>query len=89
MSVEADEKKKVLNRLRRAEGQLRGIQKMIEEEKECFDVVTQLSAIRSSIDRTMGLIVADNLKGCFENPEEDPDEQQERLEKAINMIIKK
>ena len=41
---------------------LRGIQKMIQEEKECVDVVTQLSAVRSSIDRLMGLIVAENLK---------------------------
>ncbi|MEE0124413.1 MAG: metal-sensitive transcriptional regulator, partial [Enterococcus faecalis] len=43
-----EEKKKVLNRLRRTEGQIRGIQKMIDEEKECIDVITQLSAVRSS-----------------------------------------
>ena len=57
-----EEKKKVLNRLRRTEGQIRGIQKMIDEEKECIDVITQLSAVRSSIDRVMGMIVAENLK---------------------------
>lgn len=84
-----DEQKKVINRLRRTEGQIRGIQKMIEEEKECMDVITQLSAVRSSIDRVMGMIVAENLKNCFENPETDPAEQAEKLEKAINMIIKK
>ena len=37
---------KVLNRLKRTEGQLRGIQKMIEDEKTCVDVITQLSAVR-------------------------------------------
>ena len=45
---------------------------MIDEEKECIDVITQLSAVRSSIDRVMGMIVAENLKHCFENPEKDP-----------------
>jgi DNA-binding FrmR family transcriptional regulator len=53
-----EDKKKVIHRLRRTEGQIRGIQKMIEEDKECIDVMTQLSAVRSSIDRVMGMIVA-------------------------------
>lgn len=83
------EKNKVLNRLRRTEGQIRGVQKMIDEEQECIDIITQLSAVRSSIDRVMGLIVAENLKNCFENPDKDPAEQAEKLEQAINMIIKK
>ena len=84
-----EEKKKGLNRLRRTEGQIRGIQKMIDEEKECIDVITQLSAVRSSIDRVMGMIVADNLKNCFENPDSNPEEQAAKLEQAIKMIIKK
>ncbi|MGX7132175.1 MULTISPECIES: metal-sensitive transcriptional regulator [Enterococcus] len=89
MATTTEEQKKIINRLRRTEGQIRGIQKMMEEEKECIDVITQLSAVRSSIDRVMGMIVADNLKNCFENPEKDPKEQAEKLEQAINMIIKK
>ncbi|MBU5366606.1 metal-sensitive transcriptional regulator [Enterococcus devriesei] len=83
------EKNKMLNRLKRTEGQIRGVQKMIDEEQECIDVITQLSAVRSSIDRVMGMIVAENLKNCFEHPENDPTEQAEKLEQAINMIIKK
>lgn len=83
------EQKKVLNRLRRAEGQIRGIQKMIEDEKECVDVITQLSAVRSSIDRVMGMIMAENLKNCFVNPETNADEQAAKLEQAISMIVKK
>ena len=59
--------KNILNRLKRTEGQIRGIQKMIEDEKECMDVITQLSAVRSSIDRVMGMIVADNLKIALRN----------------------
>lgn len=80
---------KILNRLKRAEGQLRGIQKMMDEEKECVDIVTQLSAVRSSIDRTMGLIVAENLKYCLNNPSEDTDLQNQKIEQAVQMIIRK
>lgn len=87
--MEQPEQKKLLNRLRRTEGQIRGIQKMIEEEKECIDIITQLSAVRSSIDRAMGLIVAENLKNCLENPVKDPTEQANKMEQAIHMIIKK
>ena len=81
--------KQLLNLLKRTEGQLRGIQKMIEEEKECVDVITQLSAVRSSVDRIMGLIVAENLKHCLENSELDDKTQDEKIEQAIQMIVKK
>ncbi|MFK8798272.1 metal-sensitive transcriptional regulator [Lentilactobacillus parabuchneri] len=84
-----EETKKVINRLSRAEGQIRGIQKMINDDKDCMDVMTQLSAVRSSIDRVMGMVVANNLKDCVENPEGDPAAQSKKLKQAINMIIKK
>lgn len=84
-----DYDKSVINRLKRTEGQIRGIQRMLEEEKECVDVVTQLSAVRSSVDRIMGLIVAENLRQCVENPDADPEEQAEQIQKAIQLVIKK
>lgn len=83
------EKKAILNRLRRAEGQIRGIQNMITVDNTCVDVITQLSAVRSSIDRTMGLIVAENLRECIENPVADADKQDQLIKKAIEMIVKK
>jgi len=52
----------VKKRLRRVEGQVRGVLKMMEAEKECRDVVHQLSAIRSAVDKTMAYIVAVNLQ---------------------------
>ncbi|MCP0887721.1 metal-sensitive transcriptional regulator [Ligilactobacillus sp. WILCCON 0076] len=81
--------KMVINRLKRTEGQLRGIQKMIADEKSCVDIITQLSAVRSSVDRIMGIIVAENLKECFENPAENEKLQNQKIEQAIKMIIKK
>ena len=87
--LESDNQKQIINRLRRVEGQLRGIQKMIAEEKDCVNIVSQLSAVRSGIDRTMGIIVAENLKQCFEHPNDNPEEQLEKMEQAIQMVIKK
>lgn len=81
--------KSILNRLKRTEGQLRGIQKMIEAEQDCSDVITQLSAVRSSVDRIMGIIVAENLKNCLEHPDKDAANQEEKIQQAIQMIIKK
>lgn len=79
----------IQNRLKRAEGQMRGIQKMIEDEKDCVDIVTQLSAVRSSIDRIMGIIVAENLKDCLLNPKQDPNKQQDKIDQAVQLIVKK
>ncbi|CAM2933127.1 Copper-sensing transcriptional repressor CsoR [Streptococcus acidominimus] len=81
--------KKMINRLKRAEGQLRGIQKMIEEEQECIDIVTQLSAVRSSINSMMGLVIAQKVQSCIENPSDNPEEQEVRLQEAIKLIVKK
>ncbi len=83
------DKKDILNRLKRAEGQLRGIQKMIEEDKECIDIVTQLTAVRSSINRTMGIVISTKINQIIENPVEDKEKQEEKLQEALDLIIKK
>ena len=83
------DKTKLTHRLKRAEGQIRGVQKMIEEEKECIDIVTQLSAARSSIDRVMGLLVAENFRKCLEEECENPEEREEKINQAIQLIMKK
>ncbi|EFW89663.1 MULTISPECIES: metal-sensing transcriptional repressor [Streptococcus] len=83
------DKKDILNRLKRAEGQLRGIQKMINEEQECIDIVTQLTAVRSSINRTIGIVIANKINQVIEEPVQDPELQEEKLAKVIEMIIKK
>jgi DNA-binding FrmR family transcriptional regulator len=54
----------VLNRLRRAQGQLVGVISMIEEDRECKDVVTQLAAVSRALDRAGFKIVATSLREC-------------------------
>lgn len=82
-------KSKYITRLKRSEGQLRGIQKMIEEERDCMDIITQLSAVRSSVDRVIELLITENLMECINNPIKNPDEQKEKMEKAIRYLVKK
>lgn len=80
---------KVINRAKRANGQLSGVIRMMEEERDCIDVVTQLSAVRSSVDRMIGMIVAENLYDCIQNPEEDVVTQQKKIDKAMQLIMNK
>lgn len=82
-------KSKYITRLKRSEGQLRGIQKMMEEERDCVDIITQLTAVRSSVDRIIELMITENLTSCINDPLEDPRAQKERLEKAIKYLIKR
>ena len=82
-------KSKYITRLKRSEGQLRGIQKMMEEERNCVDIITQLTAVRSSVDRIIELMITENLTSCINDPLEDPQAQKERLEKAVKYLIKR
>ena len=57
-------------RLRRVEGQVRGIQSMLAEGRDCKDVVTQLSAATRALEKTGFQLVAAGLTWCLENPDE-------------------
>ncbi|MBM7647630.1 DNA-binding FrmR family transcriptional regulator [Bacillus ectoiniformans] len=83
-----DNNRDIKNRLRRIEGQMRGVIKMLDEDKHCKDVVTQLSAIRSAVDRSIGLIVAKNLESCIREANESGQSAEEAIQEAVNMIVK-
>ena len=79
---------KALNRLKRIEGQVRAVIRMMEEGKDCKDVITQLSAVRSGVDRTIGVIVAANLVECVRNAEGDDNKMDALIEEAMTMLVK-
>ena len=54
----------VLNRLRRAEGQVRGVQRMVEEEQYCIDILTQVSAATKALERVALTLLDDHLGHC-------------------------
>ncbi|KHJ71941.1 DNA-binding transcriptional regulator, FrmR family [Rhodococcus rhodochrous J3] len=70
----------VLNRLRRAQGQLGGVIAMIEQGRDCKDVVTQLAAVSRALDRAGFKIVATGLKECMNGNAEDGKEPMTEVE---------
>jgi DNA-binding FrmR family transcriptional regulator len=78
----------IKNRVKRMEGQLRGILKMMEENKDCKEVITQLSAVRSAVDRTVGVIVSSNLVECVMEAEKNGRNTDELIKEAVNLLVK-
>jgi DNA-binding FrmR family transcriptional regulator len=64
-----DDLEPVVKRLKRAQGQLTGILKMIDEGRECGDVVTQLAAVSKAIDRAGFAMIASGLEQCVRDGE--------------------
>jgi len=60
-------KETLVKRLKRAEGQIRGVQKMIESDRECESIITQLAAVRSAIEGVTSLILENCTKSCFQD----------------------
>jgi DNA-binding FrmR family transcriptional regulator len=69
----ADNQKKVLNRLRRAQGQLASVITAVESGAECRDVVIQLAAVSKALDRAGFTIISSAMKECISTPDEKTD----------------
>lgn len=62
-----DNKEQVLKRLKRAEGQVRGVARMVEEGKYCIDVLTQISAAQAALDKVALELLRDHARHCLSN----------------------
>jgi CsoR family transcriptional regulator, copper-sensing transcriptional repressor len=83
----AHDKAKIMARLRRMEGQVRGVQRMVEEEQYCLDVLTQLSAIIAAARQTGLLVLEDHVRGCVLGAEHaDEIDREELLTELIGAI---
>ncbi|MBD2866156.1 metal-sensitive transcriptional regulator [Paenibacillus oceani] len=78
----------IKKRLRRVEGQVRGVLSMIEEQKDCKDVVSQLSAVRSAVDKSIAYIVATNLERCIIEEKEAGNDTDRLVREAVDLLIK-
>lgn len=58
------DKKKLVNRLHRVEGQIRGIEKMVDDDKYCIDIITQLAAATTALDQIGLKVIDDHVRGC-------------------------
>lgn len=79
----------VINRLSRAIGHLEAVKRMVEEERDCSEVLTQLAAVKSALNNTGKLILKDHLEHCIVEAVKSGDDQQlEELSEAIDKFIK-
>jgi CsoR family transcriptional regulator, copper-sensing transcriptional repressor len=83
MDVDSQTMADVLKRLRRAQGQIGGVIKMIEEGRECADVVTQLAAASRALDRAGFKIIATGLQQCAQGADGTADADRAQLEKLF------
>ena len=88
-TTDTDTQKPIVNRLRRARGQLDAVIAAVEGNRPCRDVVTQLSAVSSALDRAGFAIISSAMKNCIADPDAARDEQgltTEELEKLFLML---
>lgn len=82
-TIPADEAKRIANRLRRAQGQLGAVLAMVESDRDCRDIVTQLSAVSSAVDRAGFAIIASAMKECLREGADDSELEVAQLEKMF------
>lgn len=83
LELESDALKATVNRLRRAQGQLAGVIRMLEEQRDCKDVVTQLAAVSRALDKAGFTIVATGLKQCVLEGGESSEDALAEMEKLF------
>ena len=78
------------NRLRRIEGQVRGLQKMLDEGRYCVDVLTQIDAVQAALARVQDGILESHLEHCVSGALEgsDLDERREKVDEVVSLLKK-
>ena len=82
-----ENRKKVLNRLRRIEGQIRGLERMVEREAPCDDILTQLNAATAAMKKTGVAIIQANMRRCVKEAAGDPDKTIDDFQNALTRFI--
>ena len=75
----------LVKRLRRVEGQVRGLQRMVEERKDCASVITQLSAVRGALDQVGFMMLSRYMAECLRREGDAPDSS---LQDAMKLFLK-
>jgi CsoR family transcriptional regulator, copper-sensing transcriptional repressor len=84
-------KDQLMARLRRVEGQVRGVERMVEEDRYCIDVVTQISAIQAALDKVALGLLDDHAKHCVIGGAADaePEELKDELMAAVGRLMRR
>jgi CsoR family transcriptional regulator, copper-sensing transcriptional repressor len=83
-------KDQLLKRLKRVEGQVRGVQTMVDEDRYCIDVLTQISAIQAALDKVALGLMDDHARHCvIGGPSEVKEERTEELMAAVARLMRR
>jgi DNA-binding FrmR family transcriptional regulator len=82
-------KKSIQDRLNRLEGQVRGIQRMVDEERYCIDILTQVNAVKAALDRVAVRLLEDHVRHCVADAVRDGDGEEKvgELSAAIGRFL--
>jgi DNA-binding FrmR family transcriptional regulator len=85
------DKDRLTKRLRRIEGQVRGVEKMVDEDRYCIDVVTQISAIQAALDKVALNLLDDHARHCVVGGHADgnPQELTDELMAAVGRLVRR
>ena len=83
-------KEQLLKRLKRVEGQVRGVEKMVEDDRYCIDVLTQISAVQAALDKVALGLMDDHARHCVVGgPEDVKEERTEELMAAVARLMRR
>ena len=86
--MDPDDTGRLINRLRRVEGQSRGLQRMIEEGRPCEEIFTQLAATKAALDRVGVLLISLKMRECLAGEAGDDVASPAAVEKALEAFLK-
>lgn len=79
-------KEQLLKRLKRAEGQVRGIARMVEEDTYCIDILTQISAAEAALDKVALELLREHSKHCLSDTTMTPEDRQHKSDELVNAV---
>jgi DNA-binding FrmR family transcriptional regulator len=84
--IKAKDKEKIQKRLRRIEGQVRGLQRMVDEEAYCVDVLTQIGSVVSALEKVGTILLKDHVEHCLRESIETGESADEKIEELTDAV---
>ncbi len=81
------EKMKIISRLKRIEGQIRGIQRLIEEDAPCGDILTQVSAVTAAVKKTGAVLISTHMETCLKEKNGNKGKERDEFYRALTRFI--
>jgi DNA-binding FrmR family transcriptional regulator len=88
--IDDDARAKALGRLRRIEGQVQGIQRMVEENKYCVDILLQLAAVQGAVEQVQKLVLGQHIESCVSDAMRsgNPRERQKKVGELLEVFAR-